>query len=69
MREVILSSLPPPNGHYSHAVIFNTSPAEIGLESGQYVHGVAAAQLIRKRYTILDLVYELGLSKALLAAL
>ena len=45
------------------------SPAEIGLESGQYVHGVAAAQLIRKRYTILDLVYELGLSKALLAAL
>ncbi|HCO53195.1 MAG TPA: RidA family protein, partial [Sutterellaceae bacterium] len=22
MREVILSSLPPPNGHYSHAVIF-----------------------------------------------
>ena len=23
MREVILSSLPPPNGHYSHAVIFN----------------------------------------------
>ena len=23
MREVILPSLPPPNGHYSHAVIFN----------------------------------------------
>lgn len=23
MREVILSSLPPPNGHYSHAVVFN----------------------------------------------
>jgi len=46
-----------------------TAPAEIGLESGQFVHGVATAQLIRKRYTILDAVYELGLSKALLAAL
>lgn len=45
------------------------SPAEIGLESGQYIHGIATAQLIRKRYTILDLVYELGLSKALLSAL
>ena len=46
-----------------------TTPAEIGLESGQFVHGVAAAQLIRKRYTILDVVYELGLSKALLSCL
>lgn len=23
MKEIILPSLPPPNGHYSHAVIFN----------------------------------------------
>ena len=45
------------------------SPAEIGLESGPFIHGVAAAQLIRKRYTVLDLVYELGLSKALLSCL
>ena len=46
-----------------------TVPAEIGLPCGQFVHGVATAQLIRKRYTILDAVYELGLSKALLSAL
>ena len=46
-----------------------TTPAEIGLESEQFIHGVAAAQLIRKRYTILDVVYELGLSKALISCL
>ena len=44
-------------------------PAEIGLESGQFIHGIATAQLIRNRYTILDAVCELGLSKALLSFL
>ena len=41
-------------------------PAQIGLPAGQFLHGVAAAQLIRTRYTILDAVYELGLMKVLL---
>ncbi len=41
-------------------------PAQIGLPAGQFLHGVAAAQLIRTRYTVLDAVYELGLMKVLL---
>ena len=41
-------------------------PAQIGLPAGQFLHGVAAAQLIRTRYTVLDAVYELGLLKVLL---
>ena len=36
-------------------------PAEIGLDKAQFLHGYRAAQLIRKRYTILDLLYEAGL--------
>jgi glycerol-1-phosphate dehydrogenase [NAD(P)+] len=40
------------------------SPAlypEIGLSKEQYIHGIRTAQLIRKRYTILDYLYTLGL--------
>ena len=37
------------------------TPAEIGLGKEQFLHGVKAAQLIRHRYTVLDLLYELGL--------
>ncbi len=37
------------------------APAEIGLGTDQFMHGVLAAQLIRNRYTILDLLDELGL--------
>ncbi len=37
------------------------TPAEIGLTDEQFKHGILAAQLIRKRYTILDLLYEAGL--------
>ncbi|MBO5688703.1 MAG: sn-glycerol-1-phosphate dehydrogenase [Lentisphaeria bacterium] len=37
------------------------SPAEIGLEKAQYLHVVPTAQLIRVRYTVLDLLYECGL--------
>ena len=36
---------------------------EIGLTREQYLHGVFAAQLIRKRYTVLDFLYEAGLLK------
>ena len=32
-----------------------------GLTPEQFFHGLRAAQLIRKRYTVLDLTYELGL--------
>ena len=39
-------------------------PAEIGLTSEQFRHGIPAAQLIRVRYTILDLLYETGLLQA-----
>ena len=34
---------------------------EIGLTAEQYFHGIRTAQLIRNRYTILDLLYETGL--------
>lgn len=36
-------------------------PAEIGLDREQYFHAVHTAQLIRIRYTVLDLLYECGL--------
>ena len=38
-----------------------TLPSEIGLSEEQFRHGITAAQLIRKRYTILDLLYDTGL--------
>lgn len=37
------------------------SPEEIGLSKEQFLHAIPAAQLIRVRYTILDLLYECGL--------
>ena len=37
---------------------------EIGLSDEQFLHAVPAAQLIRKRYTCLDLLYEAGLLSA-----
>ena len=37
------------------------SPAGIGLSREQFFHAVPTAQLIRVRYTILDLLYECGL--------
>lgn len=36
-------------------------PADIGLSPEQFAGAFARAQLIRNRYTVLDLVYELGL--------
>ena len=38
-----------------------TEYAEIGLDRAQYLHGIRTAQLIRKRYTVIDLLYEAGL--------
>ena len=37
------------------------TPGEIGLTAEQFLHGIRTAQLIRIRYTVLDLLYELGL--------
>ena len=37
------------------------TPQEIGLTREQFLHGIKTAQLIRNRYTILDLLYEAGL--------
>ncbi|MBR7107039.1 MAG: iron-containing alcohol dehydrogenase [Lentisphaeria bacterium] len=37
---------------------------EIGLDEEQFVHGIRTAQLIRKRYTVLDYLYTLGLLDA-----
>ena len=34
---------------------------EIGLTAEQYYHGIKTAQLIRNRYTVLDMLYEIGL--------
>jgi len=36
----------------------------IGLDKEQFLHGIKTAQLIRRRYTVLDLLYELGLLDA-----
>jgi glycerol-1-phosphate dehydrogenase [NAD(P)+] len=36
-------------------------PAEIGLDTEQFTHGILTAQLIRIRYTCLDLLFEVGL--------
>ena len=41
-------------------------PANIQLGREQFLHGIRTAQLIRKRYTVLDLAYELGLLEELL---
>jgi len=41
----------------------------IGLSREQYLHGIRTAQLIRKRYTVLDLLYECGLFETALATL
>lgn len=38
-----------------------TAPSEIGLSREQFFHAIPTAQLIRIRYTILDLLYECGL--------
>ena len=40
------------------------SPAQINLDYAQCLHGVLTAQLIRVRYTVIDLLYELGLLKS-----
>jgi glycerol-1-phosphate dehydrogenase [NAD(P)+] len=37
------------------------APSGIGLDARQFRHGILAAQLIRNRYTILDVLDELGL--------
>jgi glycerol-1-phosphate dehydrogenase [NAD(P)+] len=41
-----------------------TTPEEIGLDRAQFIHGIYTAQLIRKRYNILELLYDAGLLKA-----
>ena len=37
------------------------TPAQIGLSREQFLHGILTAQLIRNRYTVVDLLYEAGL--------
>lgn len=44
-----------------------THPSEIGIPREQYIGALSRAQLIRNRHTVLDLVYELGLSLESLA--
>jgi len=46
-----------------------TRYAEIGLPREQFLHAIRAAQLIRKRYTVLDMLYEAGLLDAAIATL
>ena len=41
-------------------------PAEIGLARADFRDGFRRAQLIRKRYTVLDLAYEAGILELLL---
>ena len=42
---------------------------EIGLTAEQYYHGIRTAQLIRNRYTSLDMLYEAGLLESAMATL
>lgn len=49
--------------HLLQKALVPVLPEEIGLSREQYLHGVETAQLIRKRYTILDFLYEAGLLK------
>ncbi|MCI5780031.1 MAG: sn-glycerol-1-phosphate dehydrogenase [Lentisphaeria bacterium] len=44
-----------------------TTPEAIGLDAEQFRHGIRTAQLIRNRYTVLDLLYELGLLETAMA--
>ena len=37
---------------------------DIGLDIEQFIHAIRTAQLIRKRYTVLDLLYEAGILEA-----
>lgn len=39
-------------------------PSDIALDEAQFRHGVLTAQLIRTRYCVLDLLFELGLLRA-----
>ena len=48
MREVILSSLPPPNGHYSHAVIFNGAAYVSGVLPMRVKPGASVNEAILK---------------------
>lgn len=43
-----------------------THYSEIGMSREQFLHAFRAAQLIRKRYTVLDMLYEAGLLDAAL---
>ena len=36
-------------------------PVQIGLDREQFLHGLRTAQVTRPRYTVMDLLYELGL--------
>ena len=56
-----------PSGEAIKMLKAANSPAhytEIGLGKEQYLHAVRTAQLIRKRYTVLDYLYTLGLLEA-----
>jgi glycerol-1-phosphate dehydrogenase [NAD(P)+] len=44
-------------------------PSQIGLSREQYLHGLRTAQLLRRRYTILDFLYELGVLDDVVARL
>ena len=46
-----------------------TAPAQIGLSDADFLHGIHTAQLIRKRYTLLDLMEDCGVLPAMLAEL
>ena len=46
-----------------------THYTEIGLPLDQFLHAPRAAQLIRKRYTCLDMLYEAGLLDAAIATI
>ncbi len=73
-REMLLAKLPEIQKHFKEQLIpfeetrkmlkdagCPVTPAEIGLDKEQFLHGIRTAQLIRIRYTVIDYLYELGL--------
>ena len=58
MREVILSSLPPPNGHYSHAVIFNGAAYVSGVLPMRVKPGASVKEQFDAVFDIIEAILK-----------
>ena len=58
MREVILSSLPPPNGHYSHAVVFNGTAYVSGVLPMRVKPGASVKEQFDAVFDIIEAILK-----------